>query len=183
MLSRQCISCMNKGPLLPPDLSTRNVTGWKEEVDPLLASGSSLTADRIAQHLAKSADKLLRSKVSHNKRESGWRVHHWRDPGIVSPSSKTRCCPRENVKESHLCEVRKMHRARRGNMAFFEFHFNTYKPCQCSQVVLDFPLSPPISAPLVMTRVRAVAWIAANSFWCAKRAAWLGLFVQCWRWG
>jgi len=36
-----------KGPVLQPDLPIRNVTGWKEEVDPALALGSSLAADPI----------------------------------------------------------------------------------------------------------------------------------------
>lgn len=94
---------------------------------------------RSAQHLAKSADKLFRSKVSHNKHRGGWIVHRCRDPVIVAPSSRVRRCPGEPVKESHLCEGRKIAPAHRGNMVFFEFHFNSSQALSVPASGIWFP--------------------------------------------
>lgn len=75
---------------------------------------------------AESADKLLRGRGSHKQRSGGG----WQPSSAPAQLQQAGSLP-EPVKQSHLCQGRKMQQARRGSLVCLEFHFSSSQPCLC----------------------------------------------------
>lgn len=110
-----------------------------------------------AQHCAESSDKLLSSKLNHNKREGGWIAHCSRDPAC-RVLSQLIMLPR-GASERTAPLWRLEHAAALGrNTVFSEFHFNSHKPSLCQQALFDFPPLPLVLALPATVRVRTAVW-------------------------
>lgn len=110
-----------------------------------------------AQHCAGSSDKLLSSKVNHNKHEGGWIACCSRDPACRVLSQLTMLPRGASVRTGAFVKAGTCSSSR-GKHSFLWVSFNSHKPSLCQQALFDFPPLPLVLALPVTARVRTAVW-------------------------